>query len=330
MITEWIDSWRNHLLERLNNPILGPFTVAWLIWNWRMVTVLLFSTRTVEERIIYIDEKFTNIVDMLVVPGIFALLFSLVMPWISLFIQNIQDGAINRRKNNKLTSDTNYLKSSVTYAQAQAELNRILAKDEITRAQQAEIESVKNELRQQQETAEAEIALREAEFAKKLSEYQENNQLDEHASNERKRELEILKNELLKAHAAARAETDAVKRDLEKKQKELEHRIEQSDNFVYSDKELENYLKGRSFKLFFNPEVGPSKSKTIVFGKTGKILTGYNANESSWRVKNGQLEIIQSDGNVHSRFRYFPKNKILLHTNDEDTKSIKGQYIIPE
>lgn len=328
-----MDSWRTHLSERLINPVLGPFTVAWLIWNWRMLTVLVFSSKPIEIRIIYIDKHLTNMTDMLWVPLGFALFFSLLMPWLSLIVQNLQDGAINRRKKNKLQSDTQHLKDSVIYARAHAELNRITAQDEITRSQQAEIESMRKELKQQQENAQTEIAQKEAEFKEKLQEYKkQNNNLDKEASQVREKELEFLSEQLKRATAAAQAETDAVKRELEKKQNELESRIEQSrsNDYVHSDTELENYLKGRRFRLFYNPELGPKKSKIIVFGKTGDILTGKNDNETMWRVKNGQLELLQSDGLVHSRFNFYPQNRVLLHTNDEDTKSIKGQYIVPE
>lgn len=333
MLSEWMDSWRSHLSERLINPVLGPFTVAWLLWNWRMLLVLFLSTRPIETRITYIDEHFTNINDMFWVPIGFAMLFSLFMPWLSLLVQKIQNGAISRSKKNKLNSDTQHLKDSVTYAKAHAELNRITAQDEITRSQQTEIEAMRRELEQQQKEAQAEIAQKDSELQEKLRAYQkQNDTLDEEASKIRQKELEFLREQLKQVTAKAQAETDEVKKDLEKKQKELEQRIKQSrsQSYSYSDEELESFLKERRFRLFYNPVLGPNKSKVIVFGKSGEISTGKNANENTWRVLNGQLELLQSDGFVHSRFDFHPQNRILLHTNDEDTKSIKGQYILPE
>jgi hypothetical protein len=94
---------------------------------------------------------------------------------------------------------------------------------------------------------------------------------------------------------------------------------------------LVEVLLGRRYRLFYNPEVpGLSKTKIIRFGDTGAITEGSNRNEANWRIKNGFLEILNADGKVHSRFYYNPSDSRFYHTNDQDTLSIKHQYIVPE
>ena len=95
-------------------------------------------------------------------------------------------------------------------------------------------------------------------------------------------------------------------------------------------------LIGTKYRLFFNPKVpGLSKTKIMRFGENGTILEGQNNNESSWRIRSGFLELLDSDAHVHSRFYYNPDNNRFSHTNDPDTgsirkHSIRDQYMLLE
>lgn len=91
---------------------------------------------------------------------------------------------------------------------------------------------------------------------------------------------------------------------------------------------LEELLLSRPYRLFFNPET--KRSKRIVFNNDGLIIEGNNRNEHSWRIKDDFLELIQLDKRVHSRFIYNKENDIFEHTNDSDTLSIRGQFIVPD
>lgn len=92
-------------------------------------------------------------------------------------------------------------------------------------------------------------------------------------------------------------------------------------------KGLEELIQSRPWRLVFNP---PHRSKLITFLPDGQIGEGQNKNEYSWRLRDGHLELVQEDGRVHSRFVFHQRNSAFTHTNDADTLSIKGQYIIPE
>jgi hypothetical protein len=85
-------------------------------------------------------------------------------------------------------------------------------------------------------------------------------------------------------------------------------------------------LSSRKWTLVFNP---PHRSKPITFLPNGSIGEGQNTNEHSWRVDRGKLELVQADGRVHSRFVFNQRTTSFLHTNDPDTPSIRGQFIVP-
>ena len=97
---------------------------------------------------------------------------------------------------------------------------------------------------------------------------------------------------------------------------------------VSSDATLEDIILSRSFRLFYNP--AGKRSKRMVFKTGGLIVEGNNQNEHSWRVVDNKLELMNLDGKAFSRFYYDKKDKLFRHTNDDDTLSIRGQYIVPE
>jgi len=87
-------------------------------------------------------------------------------------------------------------------------------------------------------------------------------------------------------------------------------------------------LRGRGFCFVFNPEA--NKSKFVSFLPNGEIGEGRNNNENSWHIKRGRLEILAVDGKIYSRFRHDPVTGRLVHTNDIDTRSIHGQFFVPQ
>ncbi len=91
---------------------------------------------------------------------------------------------------------------------------------------------------------------------------------------------------------------------------------------------LQEVLLSRPFRLVFNPKT--QRSKRMVFAADGRIVEGNNRNEHSWRIVNEQLELLQLDGKIHSRFRYEVATETFRHTNDPDTLSIRDQVLVPE
>lgn len=94
----------------------------------------------------------------------------------------------------------------------------------------------------------------------------------------------------------------------------------------YDDQLFEALVNG-SWELVYNPS--RNKIKGISFRRGGTIGRGKNNNEYLWRVKNGKLEIINSDGMIFSRFKYNPSSQQFEHTNEEDTLSLRSQVVRP-
>jgi hypothetical protein len=91
------------------------------------------------------------------------------------------------------------------------------------------------------------------------------------------------------------------------------------------ERAIREIVAGNKFHLTFDPLTG--RGKTITFLPNGVIGEGRNHNEHAWRIAGGRLELLEEGGAVHSRFILLSDGKSFHHTNEADTKSLKGQYI---
>ncbi|MFL1452881.1 hypothetical protein ACJO5Y_00370 [Marinobacter sp. GN3S48] len=332
MLGELISELRAQAADRIRNPLLGPFTAAWIVSNWKLLTVLIGSNVTVEQRISFIEQNYLHLNNLLIAPLLFAVFYALILPWINFVVQKLQEVANLHRRKHKLGVDTDFLVASVARAEAQANLNRILAKDQLAREQQDEINRLKNELTEMQNLAQTRIAEKEAELEKRKQEYEKRANRNTSEAEVEKQKIESLRDQLQRERDKARYESERVKAELEYKQREIEKSLNNSFAYQLSESnfDFESFLLSKKFRLFYNPSMGRDRSKTIRFGSGGKITEGDNDNENTWRIVNGKLELIQADGHVHSRFFYLPDSQMFIHTGDNDTKSIRGQYIIPD
>lgn len=83
-------------------------------------------------------------------------------------------------------------------------------------------------------------------------------------------------------------------------------------------------VAGKLFRMYFNPP----RYKHIRFEVDGAISEGKNNNEASWRIVGNQLELIQTDGRVHSAFTYdYVQER--FEAMGKSGKGIAGQYIVP-
>jgi hypothetical protein len=332
MLQELISEWRSQAAERVRNPLLGAFTGAWLVINWRLVAVLLLSDTSIEDRISSIEMSYLKISNLLYHPLLVSLSLVLFLPWVNLGIQLLQELANVRRRKHKLRIDTEYLKASVGRAEAQAQLNLILAKEQITKNQQEEIATLRKQLQEQQEGAQARVTAREAELEKARKEYEELAMAEGADAEKQRQEVQKVKTFLEGELQRAQSERDHLMMELRSRQQELEKRILKKDEqpSTYSPEAIMRMLLSTPYRLYFNPKRGPQSSKKMIFLPNGKIVEGGNQNEHSWRLVGDKLELLQEDGAVHSRFFCMPGNGIFLHTNDDDTKSLRNQYMIPE
>jgi hypothetical protein len=130
-----------------------------------------------------------------------------------------------------------------------------------------------------------------------------------------------------KLEQAAVQSPPAVSSPIEPKRDRTDNRFAAANAQITNSTEqrLRQLLLSGKFNFVFNPTTGGSKQLTFL--PNGDIGEGRNNNEHRWRIADGRLEILSADGAVYSRFVLLADNESLHHTNDPDTRSLRGQYI---
>lgn len=71
--------------ERIKNPFIGAFITSWILFNWRPILFVIFSSKIIEEKISFIGENFIETNHILWYPLSAAIFYILILPYISLF-----------------------------------------------------------------------------------------------------------------------------------------------------------------------------------------------------------------------------------------------------
>ena len=93
------------------------------------------------------------------------------------------------------------------------------------------------------------------------------------------------------------------------------------------NQQLIDRLLGNQFVLSFNKKLGDNGRKRMLFGPDGMILEGANDNEASWRVSNGLLEFLNSDGGLYNQFYWHPGAGEFVAVNKSDLPALPGQRL---
>lgn len=97
--------------ERIKNPIIGSFLTSWIIFNWKPLLFFIFTQKTIEDKIIYIEGNYTNIWNLLLLPLISTFIYLIILPYINLGIEILLNYSQSKRsdlsiKKQKLTIES--------------------------------------------------------------------------------------------------------------------------------------------------------------------------------------------------------------------------------
>lgn len=84
--------------DRLKNPMIGAFIMAWVAINWRFLAILLFSSKTIEQKIEFIESNYFDINYNLWIPLGFAVFYVLILPYIMALFDWLSQKGIAARK----------------------------------------------------------------------------------------------------------------------------------------------------------------------------------------------------------------------------------------
>ncbi len=336
-MNELLTSIRDYLRDRIKSPLLGPFSVAWLIWNWKPVLFVLFSNERIEVTVETVVYKYKDLSDQLLAPAFFALSYALVHPFVSWGIEELHAWVRFRKNGRQIDRDEKTIKRSKKKDLAQAERNLILADSEVARTLKAELDRVSAESQKLQGS----LSNLEDEYDRKRRDFEAN--YDKLKEPERLRidtEIATLEQQL----AQQKSKADDALTQLARTQDQISSRAApqsaQSLASIFGPDAgtvLGLMLMSRPYRLVFNakmyksgkPNAHANASKRITFGRSGEIIEGRNDNEHTWRVVGDKFEFIRKSGEVQGRFEFVPGTSGFRHTDDTDTLAIRGQYMYP-
>lgn len=193
MIKNLLPSIKKSFDERMANPILGSFSLAWCVSNWKIFLILVFSEKAIEEKISLVESSYMGWDTLIVFPLMFTAFYLLISPWLLLGVQVLQDKANSQRKLQKIESDTKYITNKVELVKAESSLEEVRLHHELT----IEIERKRRELELDREKAKHDFEIErerkhlEFEFEDRKSEYEERRRSKESELEHEKRMREL-------------------------------------------------------------------------------------------------------------------------------------------
>lgn len=198
--------------ERIKNPFIGAFFSSWIIFNWKPVFLMIFSSKNIEEKIKFIDENFTSTSNLLIFPLITAVFYVLILPYLSLLFDILLKYSLLKRNDILLNKQ----------------------KQNIENQKQLAIEEIKLE--------EAKTDFRERNTHNKLVEelQKRNNELDNEIQREKEQNRSII--DELKSELSSRERmTSDEMRNFEKRYSEQRREISELNSKLYEkDEELQS------------------------------------------------------------------------------------------
>ncbi len=138
---ELLGSIKTGLLQRIESPLIGTFSILFVIFNWRAFAVFLFSAKPIEERLSYIEQTYSSQCYYLWLPALFSLLITFAHPgaayWITkylLWLEEKKRGMRSQLKANELNDQIATKKQEVEMRLLEGELEDQRLRNKATEA----------------------------------------------------------------------------------------------------------------------------------------------------------------------------------------------------
>jgi hypothetical protein len=151
---ELINTFLDTTKERIKNPFIGAFIFSFIAFNWKPIFIIVFASKSIQEKINLVETKYTGLIYNLWLPIIFAIFYVLVLPYVMWFFDNISSKAVEGRKKNIVKQQLFDLKSKQELAEQESKLEDIRASYRETADLNQKIEILKNQINERDNTIE--------------------------------------------------------------------------------------------------------------------------------------------------------------------------------
>ncbi|MGF1836784.1 hypothetical protein [Photobacterium sanguinicancri] len=249
MIKSWVASVKKSFEQRLTNPVLGAFSISWVLINWKVIMFLLSSNKDIELKITYVEENYFDVNHIVIYPILSTVFITIIIPWISYIVQSLQEYVNKKRTIKQYLYDTEVLKARENLVRAQSKEDQIRLSHELN----IEFERKRHELQLEQERVQ--LQHEQAKENKNIEfDFQERTQRHQFEMEREQRDRDIDLEERRQRH---QFEMDREKRDrdadLEERKRSYERELEERNR--HESLELEE----RKTRMAFDMEMEKRK-----------------------------------------------------------------------
>lgn len=141
--------------ERIKNPFIGAFLFSFVVFNWKPIFIILFASKSIQEKIKIVELEYTGLLYNLWLPILFALFYVLILPYIMWLFDRISSKAVVGRKGNIVEHQLFDLKSKQRLAEQESRLEDIRASYRETADLNKKIEILSTQIDERDSTIEA-------------------------------------------------------------------------------------------------------------------------------------------------------------------------------
>lgn len=129
-LTELLKSTIDASKERLKTPIVGSYICSFIIFNWKPLVILIFSTEKIEGRILAVERYYTPWYCMIIsigIPIVIALLYTFGIPMLMVWIEARLEPTKEKRIKRIYRSKEFIIKEKITLAESELELKNAIS-----------------------------------------------------------------------------------------------------------------------------------------------------------------------------------------------------------
>jgi hypothetical protein len=83
--------------ERIKNPFVGTFILSFIVFNWKAILIIVFSSYRIEDRVSYVSDNYSDMYYLLVMPLLISIFYTVGLPYLMLLIEKYTFYAFEKR-----------------------------------------------------------------------------------------------------------------------------------------------------------------------------------------------------------------------------------------
>lgn len=113
--------------ERLKNPFIGTFIISFIVYNWKPLSVFFLSSQKIEQRITFISNNYTDILNLLIYPLVTSVIYIVLLPYLMWLFESLVFKSYKERNQNLYKNKLIDINGKKSVAESEIELENLKA-----------------------------------------------------------------------------------------------------------------------------------------------------------------------------------------------------------